>query len=457
MGGEPLRLIWIKREFGVRYSDGFISIVFERLAEAIPIAILAIYALNSLRPFFEETSSFLRRALVVLLVLALFSWFASKVLKQEKWRVVLVSDWHYPKKGGIEYSLDALARSLSDRGHIVHIITRNCAGAPERKPGPRISVIRVRGRKIRGAGRFLVPKAYKELFDILRTGNYDLVNARGLDSPLSLASLVFARRLGLPTVVTNHSLVGKRPLITFLFLTARFFLKNADTLVAVSSAVERESRRMARVPVYRIPNGIEIPPDGAGQNPIFHKDGKIVVATLARMTKMKGVGDLVDVASHLLRHHANLLFLMIGEGSLRKEIEDKVKELHVSGNFHFTGEVPRERVLKLLEEADIFVLPSRVEAFVISILEAFAKKVPVVARNHGGVSDLIASYNTGLLANNNYEMEERIQELVSNPRLRCHLSTAAVKEIDKYRWPKIAKRVEEVYAHVIHEKTVHHH
>ncbi|MEJ2725186.1 MAG: glycosyltransferase family 4 protein [Deltaproteobacteria bacterium] len=374
-----------------------------------------------------------------------------------KWRVALISDWYYPKLGGIEYSLDALARSLSDRGHTVHIITRKCPGASEPKTNPGISVIRVTGRSIRGAERFLVPKAYKELSHTLKKGNYDVVNAHGLDSPLGLASLVFARRLGLPVVVTNHSLVGKRPLTTFLFSIARFFLKNADALVAVSSAVEQESRRMARVPIYRIPNGIEIPPDGTGQNPIFHKDGKIVVATVARMTKMKGVGDLVDVASHLLKDHANLLFLMIGEGPLRKKLEGKVKGLRVSGNFHFTGEVPRERVLQLLEQADIFVLPSRVEAFGISVLEAFAKKVPVVARNHGGVSDLIAPYNTGLLANNNYEMEERIQELISNPGLRGHLSTAAVKEIDKYRWPEIAERVEEVYTHVIHEKTVHHH
>ena len=75
MGGEPLRLIWIKQEFGVRYKDGFISIVFERLVEAIPIAIVAIYALHSLRPFFEETSSSLRSVLAVLLVFALLGAF----------------------------------------------------------------------------------------------------------------------------------------------------------------------------------------------------------------------------------------------------------------------------------------------------------------------------------------------------------------------------------------------
>ena len=71
MGGEPLRLIWVKREFGVRYSDGFISIVFERLVEAIPVAIVSIYALRSLTPFFKETSPSLRSLLVGVLLFPL--------------------------------------------------------------------------------------------------------------------------------------------------------------------------------------------------------------------------------------------------------------------------------------------------------------------------------------------------------------------------------------------------
>lgn len=71
MGGEPLRLIWVKRKFEVRYSDGFLSILFERLVEAIPIAMVAIYAMRSLIPFFKETSLSLRNFLVVLLLLLL--------------------------------------------------------------------------------------------------------------------------------------------------------------------------------------------------------------------------------------------------------------------------------------------------------------------------------------------------------------------------------------------------
>lgn len=46
-GGEPLRIFWINKKFGINYTDGFISILFERLVEAIPISLLLIYVLYS--------------------------------------------------------------------------------------------------------------------------------------------------------------------------------------------------------------------------------------------------------------------------------------------------------------------------------------------------------------------------------------------------------------------------
>jgi len=53
MGGEPLRALWIKKQFGVRFSHAIISIVYERAVEAIPVAILAAYAIYSQLPLFD--------------------------------------------------------------------------------------------------------------------------------------------------------------------------------------------------------------------------------------------------------------------------------------------------------------------------------------------------------------------------------------------------------------------
>lgn len=374
----------------------------------------------------------------------------------EEYRVALVSDWYYPKVGGVEYSIDALARNLRALGHSVQIITRRYPRAPEYNPGEESYVKRVKGVPVWKQGRVLSPGAYKELYRMLKAGNYSIIHAHSLDSPLCLFSLVASRRLGIPAVVTNHSLIGQTPLRRLLLLAGKFFLRNADAVIAVSSAVERECRLMTKKPVYLIPHGIEAESGGFRENPLpFNGEGKIVITTVARMTGKKRVKDIVEVAPMLLKKHRNIMFLMVGGGPFKEKLEKKVKNLNLNKNFHFTGEVPRKTVLSLLEHSSIFVLPSKDEAFGISILEALSQRVPIVARNHSGVSDIIEHRKTGLLAEDKHEIARYVEELIERPELGEYLSSAAINELYKYNWRDIAKRVEEVYSGVVYGNFSH--
>jgi 1,2-diacylglycerol 3-alpha-glucosyltransferase len=146
------------------------------------------------------------------------------------------------------------------------------------------------------------------------------------------------------------------------------------------------------------------------------------------------------------------MFVMIGDGPLRTRLEKVVDEKGLSGNFYFTGEVPRERVLGYLEQADIFALPSSDEAFGIAILEAISKNVPVVAMNHSGVSDIIKNGVSGYLANNLTEFLSYLQKLIENPALRTSFAQKAGKELLNFDWDKICEQTNQVYTKVIYEK-----
>jgi 1,2-diacylglycerol 3-alpha-glucosyltransferase len=370
-------------------------------------------------------------------------------IQVDRYTIALVSDWYYPKAGGIEYSVDSLARNLQAFGHEVHIITKNNDGVPWKDNLP---VIRLKGKVI--AERLISPTVYKDLHRILKAGSYDIIHAHGLDSPLAMMSLLLARIRGIPCLMTSHSLVGPLPLKYPILMAARLLLRFADALIAVSSAVEQESKAVFKGRLYRIPNGFDLrSPNGAVRSiPIDIENRRFVITTVSRMTRKKGVHDLVTIALRLLKKYDNLLFLMIGEGPLRKKLESKVNELNLAQYFLFTGEVSRGTVLDLLDKSDIFVLPSPREAFGIVILEAFLKKVPVVARNHSGVSDLITHGETGLLADDDEQMARCIEELIGRPELAASLSAAAHQELHRYRWQDIAKRVEEVYRAILHEE-----
>ncbi len=363
--------------------------------------------------------------------------------------IAMVSDWYYPKVGGIEYSMKALSDALVRRGHTVDIITREYGDSGNFIPKSSACVIRIKGKPL--IGPFLSLDAYRELYSTIKEGGYDLVHAHGLDSPMGMFSIIAAGRLGIPGVVTNHSLIGGSLLRPFLLLAGRILLRNADAVIAVSSPVAEESKLMGVKRVVVIPNGVDS--ESEEKNEIkLNIEGRKVIVTVARMTSKKRVADMVEIAPNLLKKHRNLLFLMVGDGPLKDKLENKVKKMKLSENFYFTGNVPRGTVLKLLENSDIFVLPSEDEAFGVAVLEALSKGLPVVARNHSGVSDIIEHRKTGLLAENKYEIASYIEELLEKPELSEYLSCQALKHIEKYCWDDIARRVEEVYSGVINEK-----
>ncbi|MGH8615736.1 MAG: glycosyltransferase family 4 protein [Gammaproteobacteria bacterium] len=367
------------------------------------------------------------------------------------YKVALVSDWYYPKAGGIEYSINSLARNLSLLGHQVHIITRtakDCNGTVSQEGIP---VTRFAGAEI--GGRLISPKAFAALRHHLMTSSYDVIHVHGLDSPMAMAALIFARQASLPTVTTNHSLIGNISIRRSVLSICRFMLKASDVVIAVSSAVKKESRLITGRPVYLVPNGVDnSSPNGIPQDLRIDKRGRLIIASVSRMTKKKGVDELVQIAPRLLQTCDKLLFLMIGEGPQRVKLERRVGRLGIARHFLFTGQISRATVLRLLEQADIFVLPSKREAFGIVILEAFSKAVPVVARNHSGVSDIIDHNRTGLLADDADELAEHVQTLIANSDLGRTLAQAAEREVVKYQWIEIAKRVEAIYRQIIGEK-----
>lgn len=370
----------------------------------------------------------------------------------EKHKIALISDWYFPKVGGIEYSMHTLAKTLSKHGYKVSVITRSYPSIPKYSIRDGVTVIRVEGRPLPGQNRFLAPSAYKELFSLLKNGNYEIVNSHGLDSPLSMGALVASQKLGIPVVVTNHSLVGDTPYRFIFYFIGKLLLKKADSIIAVSSAVEKDSKKMTKKPIYRIFNGIDS--EDKVEKVSFPVDtkGKIVIITVARMTKKKGVQNIVDLAPSLLEKHKNLLFVMIGDGPLREKLERIVGKSELSKNFYFTGEVPREKVLGYLEQADIFALPSINEAFGISILEAMSRKVPVVAMNNSGVSDIIKNGVNGYIADSLTEFSSYLENLIETPALRNSFAKEASRGLSNYDWNRICEQTSKVYTDVINEK-----
>lgn len=154
------------------------------------------------------------------------------------------------------------------------------------------------------------------------------------------------------------------------------------------------------------------------------RENEIVVGHVGRFESQKNHEFLIDVFEKLLCNHNNSRLVMVGDGILRKRIEDKLIELDIDNNVVFTG--VRSDVNDLLQAMDVFVFPSLYEGFGIVLIEAQTSGLPCI------VSDKVAS--DGLIIDDlisvmslNQSAEEWAQHIISRLGEKRHDRTAEIK------------------------------
>lgn len=129
------------------------------------------------------------------------------------------------------------------------------------------------------------------------------------------------------------------------------------------------------------------------------KDGdvreNINILSMARLVPGKGVDIMISAMSHLPE---NVFLTIAGDGEQRKELEKLSSDLGVAKRINFAGWVSGNKKKDLLKMADIFCLPSTYDAFPMSMVEAMAYGIPVVAVRWGGIPDMVSDGYSGFLA-----------------------------------------------------------
>jgi glycosyltransferase involved in cell wall biosynthesis len=120
-----------------------------------------------------------------------------------------------------------------------------------------------------------------------------------------------------------------------------------------------------------------------------------VIGTIGRLAKPKRVGDVLKAAVQLKQDWPDLVVLIAGEGSERERLEAHASQLGLNGHVRFLGRV--SDAASFMHLLDLFVFPSAWEAFGLVAAEAMASGVPVVGTNVGGLPEVVADGETGLV------------------------------------------------------------
>ncbi|MHC4593576.1 MAG: glycosyltransferase [Planctomycetota bacterium] len=176
-------------------------------------------------------------------------------------------------------------------------------------------------------------------------------------------------------------------------------------------------------------------------------DMKLVTA-VGRLERQKDPWTLIEAARRMIQDMgmSSVIFLIVGDGSLRVKLETYVKENNVLRDrvlFLFTR--PRKEVVKILSMSDAFVLASLYEGFGIVVIEAMAIGVPVVVTD--AVPNLVQDGETGFVVRkrNPQAMAEKLFTILNNPFLARRMGERSRVIAQQYSISKFVKRHERLY------------
>ncbi len=270
-----------------------------------------------------------------------------------------------------------------------------------------------------------------------------------VDTSANIFALPAAAAAGVPVRIANRrELLPERTCGQIVAQRAAY--QFAHKIVANCRAAA-DRLRTERVPARRIatvPNGVDSRAFAIPRTPRPLRR----VAVVANLEPRKGHDVLIDAAPEVLRHCPDARFEIVGDGPERASLEARAGAQGVARAFAFTGHV--EDVARRLHDADIFVLPSRTEAFPNAVLEAMCAALPIVASDVGGVHELIDDGHTGLLVppGDPRALAHAVCRLLTDRALGERLGASAARGAQRYSFSRMTSSFELLYLAELHRR-----
>lgn len=197
------------------------------------------------------------------------------------------------------------------------------------------------------------------------------------------------------------------------------------------------------------PELIEVIPNGYDEKrfkPISHDNEVTQLVTICRLVPAKGLDILLHACAELQRRNRSFVLHIIGDGPIREQLEGLSQQLGIYDNTIFYGYMlhPEE----LLPFFDVFVLPSRAEAFGSVFAEAALCLLALVGTNVGGIAEQIEDSVNGLLvpSENPTALADALDTVISDPHFRYEMARAALNKAKKtYSLSRVISELKRIY------------
>jgi len=366
-------------------------------------------------------------------------------------KICMVISTQFPPKEGIGYYTYNLSKKLIEKGHKVVVITRGPWFKTQKQVLDGIEIIKTPFIPIYPFYLSLHQIFIKKVFKSIES-DIDIVHLHTPLPPFIKTSQPVVLTIHTPMLSDNNYIKIRSIYSLLTKISARIIsyplelklIKSSDMITTVSQSVaqELEEYGLNQEDISIVYNGVDekffYPKQKDSTN-----DKKYIMYA-GRIDREKGLFDLLKCAKSICSERSDVSFIVAGNGRDLNRLKRKIKNIGIQDKFILVGQAKKDQLVKLYQNATLFVLPSYHEGLPTVLLEAMSCGLPVIATDVRGNRDLVSNGKNGIIIPSRApkKMAEAISMLLENKSLRKKLGKNARKTIEEnYTWNIISNRI----------------
>lgn len=386
-------------------------------------------------------------------------------------KIAHVAPEYYPAIGGVGQVVRELAQRQVKAGHDVSVFVpdwdkkRRIAKKSETIKGVKV----YRCKYVAQVANFstIWPSV---LFKLIK-GDFDIIHSHNFGHLHVFLSAIASKLAGAKHIHTTHcpwsdakrSLVGKIGLYISYNIFSRWALKEADAIIAITpweiSHIKKHGGQKEKIIV--IPNGMskefftKIKNNDLRENYNIGKSKKIVLF-LGRLNVTKGPDQFIRIAKLILNERKDVFFIIRGPDEGMKSTVKKMMG-NEKNILLLDKTTDKKELMKTYQSADVYVMPSYREGLPLTLFEAMASGLPIVATPVNGIPFELKDGVNGFLVSysDTSGFKKKILELLDNRRLHDMIVKNNLKKSREYDWDILSKKTLGIYSNALLNAKIH--
>lgn len=382
-------------------------------------------------------------------------------------RIGIFTDSYPPYINGVSTSIVMLQNALEKKGHEVFIVTVNAEKLSYKYENEN-KVIRIPGIPT-GIYDYRLTGIYPlRAIDKIKKWNLDIIHSQ-TEFGVGTFARIIAKQFDIPLVHTYHTMYedyvhyitkgyfdGTSKKIVE-YLTKFYCDKTATELIVPTEKTYKLFKEKYKFDrnVHIIPTGIETERFDKGKFSIKELDiirkqyginkDDFVILFVGRLGEEKSVDLLIESEEYFVKINKNCKLLLVGDGPDTENYKKLTKKLKLENHVIFAGKVPYNDIPMYYQLATVFATASRTETQGLTVMEAHAASLPVIAADDPSFSSMVVDDLNGYLFKNKRQYKKIIESLIKDPDKVKRISNQAKISSSRYSPKYFAERVLDVY------------